>query len=712
MKRSVTLCSHFLFLVGGVRAFAFPFQCRDVASIGRQTSEKLGNDRALGLKERPLPSSSSSSLSVLNDLANEETINELRDMAAAGQEGTETKHCEGETAVLATDDQFVKSLPEKRSYRAVRLPNKLTVLLASDPTTDVESASVHVRAGHFDDPPHRAGLAHFHEHMLFLGTEKYPKEEEYEDYLGRHGGMSNAYTDMEDTNYYFNVSPLDHGDGGGGEDGEGKGDGVSSALAGALDRFAQFFIGPLFDPSMLERELRAVNSEYLNGRTADNWRNYQLLKHGANHDHPFSKFGCGNYNTLTDGGDAGLKEKDEDAVDFGGGTSPRGDLVKFWTDKYHAGNLRLCVVGRASLDDLQATVEEAFGPVRPPPPGFVANGLVDQIKAGVLKVPEGEGPHAGDEFVFQTEHSTYSPNVAFGPEQLGLLREVVPLQESRTLKIFSSVPPLDDPLLSKSRPFRVLSHLVGHESPGSLHHVLNEEGWINSLASGTGISTSDFCLTNIAITLTSKGMKERDQVLAKTWQWFALIKDAVMNDTGGVIEQYHNELRTISDSSFKYREMGDPTDFCQTAADRLFDYEPGKILLGSAEVGDYDVGVAREFLSRMTPANSLIVITGPELGEKESEENAVSAKDAEWQTEERYGAKWRQIRVSDALAKEWDHPTEVDPRLRLPGLNEFIPEDLSLRCDDPEHLSNFDPDFDYRKEDPKLLVDTPKLRMW
>ena len=66
--------------------------------------------------------------------------------------------------VVANDEEFIKSLPDKRQYRAITLPNQLTVLLASDPTTDVEAASVHVRAGHFDDPDDRAGLAHFHEH--------------------------------------------------------------------------------------------------------------------------------------------------------------------------------------------------------------------------------------------------------------------------------------------------------------------------------------------------------------------------------------------------------------------------------------------------------------------------------------------------------------------------------------------------------------------
>ena len=74
--------------------------------------------------------------------------------------------------VLAEDDAFVKSLPDKRRYRALTLSNSLTVLLASDPDADVEAGSVHVRAGHFDDPLHRPGLAHFHEHMLFLGTAK------------------------------------------------------------------------------------------------------------------------------------------------------------------------------------------------------------------------------------------------------------------------------------------------------------------------------------------------------------------------------------------------------------------------------------------------------------------------------------------------------------------------------------------------------------
>lgn len=57
------------------------------------------------------------------------------------------------------------------------------------------------------DPKHIPGLAHFCEHMLFLGTEKYPEENEYTKFLSEHGGSSNASTTTEHTNFYFDIVP-------------------------------------------------------------------------------------------------------------------------------------------------------------------------------------------------------------------------------------------------------------------------------------------------------------------------------------------------------------------------------------------------------------------------------------------------------------------------------------------------------------------------
>lgn len=41
--------------------------------------------------------------------------------------------------------------------------------------------------GHMCDPKELPGLAHFCEHMLFLGTEKFPVENEYPRFLSEHG---------------------------------------------------------------------------------------------------------------------------------------------------------------------------------------------------------------------------------------------------------------------------------------------------------------------------------------------------------------------------------------------------------------------------------------------------------------------------------------------------------------------------------------------
>lgn len=57
------------------------------------------------------------------------------------------------------------------------------------------------------DPDDLPGLAHFCEHMLFMGTEKYPSENEFSKFLSEHGGSYNAFTASDHTNFYFDIIP-------------------------------------------------------------------------------------------------------------------------------------------------------------------------------------------------------------------------------------------------------------------------------------------------------------------------------------------------------------------------------------------------------------------------------------------------------------------------------------------------------------------------
>lgn len=139
------------------------------------------------------------------------------------------------------DGNIEVSTIDKREYRHITLANKMQCLLVRDPDTEKSSACCDVMVGSLCDPEDAQGLAHFLEHMLFMGTEKYPVENAYSAFLNSHGGFSNAYTSQENTVYYFDVQN-DH-------------------IEVALDMFASFFTCPLLSDSATEREMNAVDSE-------------------------------------------------------------------------------------------------------------------------------------------------------------------------------------------------------------------------------------------------------------------------------------------------------------------------------------------------------------------------------------------------------------------------------------------------------------------
>jgi len=165
-----------------------------------------------------------------------------------------------------------------RQYRAFQLPNGLDVACIFDPLAHKAAVSMNVHVGSFNDPPDTLGLAHFTEHMLFLGTSTFPDEKEFSEYLSVHDGSDNAYTSDEDTNYYLHVAP--------------------NGLRGALERFAKFFTEPLLHPDGVAREVNAVNSEFTGHKTNDAWHRQYLLKYVSSPKHPFHQFSTGNLETL------------------------------------------------------------------------------------------------------------------------------------------------------------------------------------------------------------------------------------------------------------------------------------------------------------------------------------------------------------------------------------------------------------------------------
>ncbi|CAN0248843.1 unnamed protein product, partial [Discosporangium mesarthrocarpum] len=195
----------------------------------------------------------------------------------------------------------------------------------------------------------------------------------------------------QDTNYYFDVN--------------------AGHREGALDIFSRFFVDPLFTESATDRELTAIDNENSKNLMSDTWRGVQagqILKAVSNPAHPWHQFGTGNKKTLGE---------DPRAA----GVDTRAELLAFHSKRYSANLMRLAVLGRQGLDELQAMVVRMFGEVvntDAPAPSFP-------------KTPP------------------------FGPDQMKQRMNVVPVKEVREVMMCWPIPPVEKHY--RSKPHRQVS---------------------------------------------------------------------------------------------------------------------------------------------------------------------------------------------------------------------------------------------------------------
>ncbi len=221
---------------------------------------------------------------------------------------------------------------DKRKTQTLSLENGLDVILISDPDVHRSAAALSVGAGYFYDPKEKAGLAHYLEHMLFLGTKKYPEVGSYQKFIDLHSGGYNAYTSGRITNYFFQVS----------HDGFGE----------SLDRFSDFFKAPLFDKTYAKREVSAVNNEHEKNKLNDGWRGNYVANLMSEAGHPLANFGTGNRETLS------------------GNNRPA--LLKFYERYYTASNMKLALISNMPVEILTATAAKYFSDIPNRPVEFPA----------------------------------------------------------------------------------------------------------------------------------------------------------------------------------------------------------------------------------------------------------------------------------------------------------------------------------------------------
>lgn len=239
---------------------------------------------------------------------------------------TQTVMPEPTTQVEQAQAKVVKSPNDDREYRVITLPNQIEIMLVSDPSTEKSAASLSVGVGLLQDPMTQQGMAHYLEHMLFLGTEDYPDTKGYSEFMTANGGSQNAYTWLDITNYMFSVN--------------------NDAVDEALDRFSDFFKAPMLYPEYTDKEKNAVNAEWSMRREMDFFGQFKLARNLLG-DHPANRFLIGNLESLGD------KE----------GSQLHAETVAFYERYYSANIMKVALLGNQSLDELEALAREHFSEI-------------------------------------------------------------------------------------------------------------------------------------------------------------------------------------------------------------------------------------------------------------------------------------------------------------------------------------------------------------
>ena len=430
---------------------------------------------------------------------------------------------------------------DTRDYRTLELDNGLSVLLVSDPEADKAAASMNVSVGSTQDPDDLAGLAHFLEHMLFLGTEPFPEADAYQSYISRHGGNHNAFTAPSDTNYFFDIEP--------------------EALPGALDRFSQFFISPLFNADQLASERSIVHSEYQARLRDEGRRQLDVVNQRLNPDNPTTRFAVGSRETLAD------RPDDEPSL--------RERVIEFYEQYYDANVMNLALVGPQPLDELEGLVQERF---------------VDIADRGL------EPPTIDESLVLD--------------DSLPQALEVQSLRDSRELRFQFAI---DDPRDEyRTKPADFLANLLGHEGDGSLLAALREAGLADGLSAGVSRGDGNQALFTVTVSLTPSGAEALDTIQASLFEAIALI------DEKGLEEWRYDEQASLAEQEFTFQQHGAPLQSAMRLAMNLAYYPREDVHYAAYRMDGFDAERITEYLAALRPDNLLRIYSGPDVEGEET----------------------------------------------------------------------------------------------
>mmetsp|Transcript_100249 Transcript_100249/g.283755 ORF Transcript_100249/g.283755 Transcript_100249/m.283755 type:complete len:1075 (-) Transcript_100249:44-3268(-) len=350
---------------------------------------------------------------------------------------------------------------DTRHYQHSVLSNGLQVLNVQDDRALENAFAMAVQSGSSNDPLEFPGLAHFCEHMVFLGTEKYPEPSGFDNFMGENGGSNNAYTSFDLTVYFGQIS--------------------SAVGAEAMDRFADFFRKPLFNRSFVEKEVHAIDSEHAKNVQSHSNRIIETMYSLASSDNPLSRFHTGNLETLY----TEPMSKNKNPVDA---------LEVYFQRYYCPDKMRLVTFGPEDLAEQLSTSEKLFGSI----------------------------PLGTEECRAKPVNRYASPAPFAGPNNLGQFLHVQGTQPSASLWLHFPLPDVKEHF--DSHPLNYINYILGYSGTDSLSRVLTDQLGLATDAGAMVDDNSAGSQLFFVATLTEKGLKDPSAVMDVLFSYLAEVR--------------------------------------------------------------------------------------------------------------------------------------------------------------------------------------------
>lgn len=365
------------------------------------------------------------------------------------------------------------------NHKTVVLPNGILTLLVSDNSRQIASAALCVAAGSHADPDNLPGLAHFCEHMLFMGTKQFPDVSHYKETISSFGGSTSAATTGEQTCFSFQIPTTSQTNG--------KNDSKDTIYVKTdepvfnytLRVFSSFFKEPLFNELEVQKEVYAIDNEHSVNKARNNRLLYHCLRILASEDNQFHRFATGNDATL---GNLPRMEK----------IKLRDEVVKFYNREYLADKMTLVLVGPQSLNYLQKLAIANFGDLK----GSKGSGGCSKVSIS-------------DFSVLSDSWASRYPSPLLGLDKKSLVVKN-PNNNTSTLRLIFSLPEGDGRMALAS----AWANIYGNEGENSLFACLLGAGLITSLSAFPLLLTQNSVILVLDIDLTGAGGKSPSKVIS------------------------------------------------------------------------------------------------------------------------------------------------------------------------------------------------------